>query len=253
MRTSHTMATRFMLIILLFLLPFPLHAAQTSRDGAYYFDQLKKGFLKVLEQHQGMINTAMDGSVKDKRLLPQPYYAKIYAQFQKMSAGKTLQRQDLIGVHDPAIIAPVLTTLLKAARIITAQSQKIINAEPDGTSRMKKFLPASFGKLRLVKDAYIKQTSLGKGKYKHRNPDNKPTPWEADALKKFENTDWPQHKGYGEYVKNFYYYATPIYTKKACLPCHGHPIGESGIYGHPKEGYFEGEVKGGLTVSLPVR
>lgn len=234
-----------------------VEAAKTVQDGEYYFNELKKSIIYVMKQQQTIINMNPDGSVKNKNLLPETYYKAVYAQFKKMAAGKNFQASQLRRVRKPEKIAPVLASLLEAGRLVTARSQQSINAEDDGTIRMKKFIPAVFGKLVLTRftgktDSYMKQTTLGKGQYKQRNYDNLPNSWETVALKKFNQPDWTQYHGYGELVADAYRYVKPIYIKKGCLPCHGQPIGEKDSYGHPKEGYEEGEIRGGISVALPV-
>ena len=99
----------------------------------------------------------------------------------------------------------------------------------------------------------MKQTTLGKGKYKQRNNDNRPDLWETEALKKFSQSDWMRNMGYGEFVADNYRFIKPIYINKGCLSCHGLPVGEDSPYGYHKEGYQEGEIRGGISVSLPVK
>ena len=122
---------------------------------------------------------------------------------------------------------------------------------------LKKFIPAVFG--RLVADRFmqktgvqIKQTTLGKNNYGARNEYNTPDAWESAALTTVAGADWPRNKGYGEKVDGLYRLAKPIYIKKACLGCHGTPIGEPGPYGHHREGYEVGDVRGAISVTLPI-
>ncbi|MBA4392977.1 MAG: diguanylate cyclase [Desulfobacca sp.] len=70
-------------------------------------------------------------------------------------------------------------------------------------------------------------------------PENKPTPREARALRAFE-TGLPE---IGEIVKHepkdYFFYMAPLKTEKSCLSCHA------------KQGYKEGDIQGGISVSLP--
>ena len=232
--------------------------AGTTQDGKYYFNMMKASMIEVLKENQHLINTKPDGSVKNKKLSPTVFYKQSYDQFKKIGVGKKFSMKKMAGETDPAVIAPVLATLLQAGRITTAKSQKIINTESDGSIKLKKFIPAVFGKLTLEKftaktDAYMKQTTLGKGDYKARNPYNTPNEWETKGLKTIMAPGWETNKGYGEMAGNEYHYIKPIYIKKACLPCHGVPVGENGPYGHPKEGYDLNDIRGGIAVSLPVK
>ncbi len=71
------------------------------------------------------------------------------------------------------------------------------------------------------------------------NPDNAPEPWEKLALKSFEQ-DTPEVL---EYIINdgtpVYRYMGPLFTKKACMKC------------HEIHGYAVGDVRGGVSVTLP--
>ena len=70
-------------------------------------------------------------------------------------------------------------------------------------------------------------------------PENKATPLEEKALKSFENglgaTGEIIHNGS---ISNYFFMA-PIKTEKACLKCHA------------KQGYKEGDTRGGISVTLP--
>jgi hypothetical protein len=45
----------------------------------------------------------------------------------------------------------------------------------------------------------------------------------------------------------------PLYIEKSCLPCHGEPAGEMDIAGRLKEGYKEGELRGAISVIVPIK
>lgn len=70
-------------------------------------------------------------------------------------------------------------------------------------------------------------------------PENRPTEWEKYALAKFEDGA----KESGEYVKKgpdrTFRYMAPLMTRKTCLKCHA------------KQSYKEGDVRGGISVTLP--
>ena len=232
--------------------------AGTPHDGAFYFDTMKEAMIEVVNENQKLINTAADGSVKNKKLIADAFYKNTMREFKRLKLGRSFSMDAFKSEADPTVIAPVLATLLTAGRINTAKSQKIINTESDGSVKLKKFIPAVFGRLTLEKftaksGAYMKQTTLGKGKYKARNPYNEPNTWETAALEKIMAPGWKDGVGYGEMAGSEYHYVKPIYIKKACLPCHSVPVGENGPYGHPKEGYKLGDTRGGISVSLPVK
>ncbi len=72
-------------------------------------------------------------------------------------------------------------------------------------------------------------------------PDNKPTKLEAKYLHWFEHSAL----GKGEFVKNrtgsSYFFMAPLITEKSCLECHA------------KQGYNEGDIRGGISVTLPFK
>ncbi|MBF0517759.1 MAG: DUF3365 domain-containing protein, partial [Nitrospirae bacterium] len=70
-------------------------------------------------------------------------------------------------------------------------------------------------------------------------PENAPSAWEAAALTRFET------KGSAEEVQlsatgGAFVYMAPLIVKKSCLKCHA------------KQGYKEGDVRGGISVDVPV-
>lgn len=226
-----------------------------TKDGAYYFDQLKQSMLEVLTENQKLINQKPDGSPKSDTLAADAFYRETYAVF-KSVMGTDFSPKTLEGQTDAAKIAPVLASLLQAGRDHCAKLQTAINGEPDGSTKPKKFIPAVFGRLAADRFARktgvaIKQTTLGKGAYKARNPYNNPDEWETKALQAVLAPGWELNKGYGESLADGYRYLKPVYIKQPCLTCHGNPVGEDAPYGHKKEGYEVGEIRGGISVRLP--
>jgi PAS domain S-box-containing protein len=71
-------------------------------------------------------------------------------------------------------------------------------------------------------------------------PGNEPDPWEAEALQAFEEGKdevWEVvEQGEAPYLR----FMRPFYTEKGCLKCHGH------------QGYKEGEVRGGISLAVPL-
>ena len=83
-----------------------------------------------------------------------------------------------------------------------------------------------------------------------RNAYNEPDAFEAKVLDEFQRTK-PEN-GHGEVESGYYRYLRPIYIKEACLTCHGEPKGEPDIAGRPKEGYKVGDLRGAISVSVPI-
>ena len=249
----HRTLTTLVLATSLLALAGGATAATAAKDGRYYFDAMKASMLEVLAENQKLINTTPAGAVKDKTLVPEADYARAYESFTEI-AGEDFSVADL--GSDPAAIAQALGTMLQAGREVTAKAQVAINTESDGTVKPKKFIPAVFG--RLVADRFakktgvvMKQTTLGKNGYGARNEYNAPDEWETTALTKISAAGWERNKGFGEQVGGAYRLAKPIYIKDACLTCHGDPVGEAAPYGHAKEGYKVGELRGAISVTIP--
>ncbi len=74
------------------------------------------------------------------------------------------------------------------------------------------------------------------------NPDNKPTPWEAKVLTLFNKSD--KEESY-EFLtkdnKEYLYYMKALVTKKSCLKCHA------------QQGYKVGDIRGGVSVIIPMK
>jgi serine phosphatase RsbU (regulator of sigma subunit) len=74
------------------------------------------------------------------------------------------------------------------------------------------------------------------------NPDNFAQPWESEALKGFEKGE--KERFYlldGDEGQKKFQYMAPLITDKTCLKCHA------------KQGYKEGDVRGGISINMPFR
>jgi hypothetical protein len=72
-------------------------------------------------------------------------------------------------------------------------------------------------------------------------PKNRPDLWEAKALKEFEKGT--KEAGSIEMIsgKEYFRFMRPFVTEKSCLKCHA------------AQGYKEGDIRGGLSVSIPMQ
>lgn len=70
-------------------------------------------------------------------------------------------------------------------------------------------------------------------------PQNKPTPREKKLLEAFEKGAKERGVFITDTDKTLYFYMAPLMTKKACLKCHA------------DQGYTEGDIRGGISVTLP--
>jgi putative nucleotidyltransferase with HDIG domain len=80
---------------------------------------------------------------------------------------------------------------------------------------------------------------------KPMSPVNAPTPFEEKVLKEFEQKTFAKSRDGASAVisgqgKRFYQRTIPLRVDRPCLLCHG------------KQGYHEGEVRGGLSVMMPM-
>ena len=77
------------------------------------------------------------------------------------------------------------------------------------------------------------------------NPINAPTPFEAASLREFEKKGFEASREgaaavISENGKRFYQRVRPLQVERSCLRCHA------------QQGYREGEIRGGLSVSIPM-
>ncbi|NDV22928.1 ATP-binding protein [Desulfovibrio sp. JC022] len=71
-------------------------------------------------------------------------------------------------------------------------------------------------------------------------PANIPTEWEAEVLKSFPSNPSIFHELAMENGKTVLHFMRPLITEKACLKCHA------------QQGYKEGEIRGGISVTVPM-
>ncbi len=240
------------LMLLTLMFSIAIIAETTPKKGKYYFDSLKDAITKVLEENQGLIN---DGGEKNRRLKPKKLLKsalKLYKTLKKHT------EEEIAESTDSNDIGYSLAALLSAGRIAIAKSQKHINKEADDSIKLKKFIPAVFGlqvgkKMLELTGVGLKQTTIGKNGFGARNTYNKPDAWENVALEKFSTEGWEKNKGIGEKDGDSFRYIKPIYIKSGCLGCHGEVKGEKGPYGSNKEGYEVGDVRGAISVKIPLK
>lgn len=71
------------------------------------------------------------------------------------------------------------------------------------------------------------------------NPKNAPAAWERKALSSFRS-DRDEHYLWTE-NRDFFKYMAPLWTTRPCLKC------------HEKQGYTEGDLRGGISVTIPAK
>jgi general secretion pathway protein A len=198
----------------------------------------------VIARNQPLINDASKG---DKGFTPAVYEAQVSEEFKKIT-GLDLKAQS---AGDP--IGKALLDIHASAMEVVAEAQPQINEAGKG---FKGFIPAVFGartgdKFFRRAGIRLKQTSM-----KFRGDYNRPDEFEEGVLKKME-AGWERGKTYSEVMtvggRKAVRYMLPIYITKPCLACHGEPAGELDIAGRPKEGYKEGDLRGAISVMVPIR
>jgi hypothetical protein len=70
-------------------------------------------------------------------------------------------------------------------------------------------------------------------------PDNRPDAWEREALESFERGGRERFAVLGDGEQSQLRYMAPLRTEEACLKCHA------------KQGYAVGDIRGGISVSIP--
>jgi general secretion pathway protein A len=120
----------------------------------------------------------------------------------------------------------------------------------------KGFTPAVFGRAAAQKFGAATGISVKQTSERYRNPQNEPDAFERRTLARFAAGGWERGKGVAEATdlngKKVLRYLQPLYIAKGCLACHGDPKGELDIAGRAKEGYREGDLRGAISVIVPV-
>lgn len=198
----------------------------------------------VIAKNQALFNDASKG---DKGFTPEVFESQVAAEFKQISG---------LDIKDQSASDPVGKALLdvhSSAMEVVAGAQPLINQEGRG---YKGFIPAVFGAR--TGDVFyrksgirLKQTSL-----RFRADYNQPDELETRVLQQMES-NWEKGKAYSEVVsaggRQAVRYIRPIYIAAPCLVCHGDPAGELDIAGRAKEGYKEGDLRGGISVTVQIR
>jgi len=140
-------------------------------------------------------------------------------------------------------------------RHVMAVNQDRINMDSLGNFEFKALNPARVGNMvaGLVNaraEIKVKQTSLQVRNAETDMPDD----FERENLEKYKKSksEVPISERAIIGGREYYRYMKPLKIKKACLKCHGAPAGEIDISGYPKEGYKLGDIRGAISVALPI-
>ncbi|MBT7590673.1 MAG: DUF3365 domain-containing protein [Candidatus Scalindua sp.] len=203
----------------------------------------------VIAQNQNLFNNAGKG---DKGFAAEVYINKVKDHY-KNATGIEVSESDASSADS---VKKTLGTLLVSAKDIIDESQDVLNTKGKG---FKNIIPVVVGRRASYKYSrdmgygyYLKQTSM-----KFRNPSNHPDPFEVKVLIMFEGSNHQKGKGIGEVIafadgSKIYRYMLPVYIEPQCLVCHGDPKGEKDMAGKIKEGYKLGELRGAISVVIPL-
>lgn len=198
----------------------------------------------VVAQHQPLVNDASKGA---KGFTPEAFGRAVSAEYEA-KAGIDLAALDPARKEDRLLLA-----LFDAEKQVVADAQPIIDLAGMG---FKGFTPAVFGLRTAEKFGAATKLSLKQTSDKYRNPRNQPDAFEKAVLARFAAAGWEKGKGHSEVVadggKKVLRYLQPLYIAQPCLSCHGGPKGELDVAGRAKEGYGEGELRGAVSVTVPV-
>ncbi|KHE92196.1 MAG: DUF3365 domain-containing protein [Candidatus Scalindua rubra] len=203
----------------------------------------------IIARNQDLFDDPEKG---DKGFTGDVYISKAREHF-KNSTGIEVSESD-ISSTDP--VKKALGTLLVSSKMVLDESQNVLNIKGLG---FKNVIPAVVGR----RTSYIYNKMMGAGYYlkqtsiEYRNPANRPDAFESKIFTIFEEPGFPKGKGIGEVVTysdgfKVYRYMLPLYIDQECLQCHGDPKGEKDITGRAKEGYKVGEMRGAISVIVPV-
>ncbi|TNF55389.1 DUF3365 domain-containing protein [bacterium] len=187
-----------------------------------------------------------DASIGDNGFTSQAYERQVRSKFMEIS-GIDIKSISPFGDFNKLVIA-----IHESAIEVIDEAQPQINELGKG---FKGFIPAVFGKRvgdkLLVKTGIImKQTSR-----KYRGDYNKPDDFEIEALNRLEaagkGNTYFEVTTFGD--TRVLRYMVPLYIERSCLLCHGEPAGEKDITGRAKEGYKEGDMRGAISVVVPIK
>lgn len=134
----------------------------------------------------------------------------------------------------------ILDQVDKQAKILWAQlalNQEWVAQNPDVVGDLPIVVTKKLSKMAETRDGYkFRITSL-----LPVNPENAPNDFEREALQKFERGSKEASRVETQDGVDVYRYMAPLYVTDACLKCHAY------------QGYVVGDVRGGLSVMIPMQ
>jgi len=198
----------------------------------------------VIAVNQAVIN---DPSKGERRFTPEVYERHVQKEFLRSTG---IDIKDLAGSKGGRYETS-LRVLHESALNVIDMFQIRINRPGKG---FKGVNPAMYGiwvgkEFSKRSGIVLKQTSL-----RYRATYNKPDAFEAKILKMLESSDqaMSHYEETEDSGKKYARYLVPLYITEPCLVCHGEPAGTLDMTGRTKEGYKLGDLRGGISVMVPI-
>ena len=216
------------------------------RDGNRLAAVLRAG-RAVVSANQPLIN---DESIGDKGLTSDVFMTQLADVYRAQNNNS--QITEYLSETEKSLVEAQLT----AMAAIVDEQQQLINAPDLG---FKGFIPAVFA--RLVNERFgelVGEKARVKVTAPHdlvRNRTARPDDWETTIIaEKFLSETWTKGEPWFESVleneQTVFRMLIPEYYSASCLSCHGETKGDVDVTGFPKEGGFEGQLGGAISITL---
>ena len=132
--------------------------------------------------------------------------------------------------------------------------QKVINTSSDGDYDFKGLHCSIVGKSVGAIFSYNNDYTIRYTNFEPRSYQDRPDAFEAEALTAFnEDSSVTEYYGVAEFAgEERFRYLQALEVDRSCLECHGGPVGEIDITGHPKEGWTLDSVGGAISIVIPL-
>ena len=132
--------------------------------------------------------------------------------------------------------------------------QKVINTSSDGDYDFKGLHCSIVGKSVGAILSYNNDYTIRYTNFEPRSYQDRPDAFEAEALTAFnEDSSVTEYYGVAEFAgEERFRYLQALEVDRSCLECHGGPVGEIDITGHPKEGWTLDSVGGAISIVIPL-
>ena len=132
--------------------------------------------------------------------------------------------------------------------------QKVINTSSDGDYDFKGLHCSIVGKSVGAIFSYNNDYTIRYTNFEPRSYQDRPDAFETEALTAFnENSSVNEYYGVAEFAgEERFRYLQALEVDSSCLECHGEPVGEIDITGHPKEGWTLDSVGGAISIVIPL-